>query len=344
MKNLWDIWSIRGTVNMSGTGFNTGDWDFTHIYGLGQTETYSNVNESEIQRLVLDELQLDETGAERQIVAAGIEFAGSYVSYDAESILGLNEFVGEFFTVSDLNILRTFPYEPSTNGCDAFPITMNKDSRSVSDPAAGGANPFPSGFSYWAGQSSGADEPAYADFTGHTDNTVIGTDATPGDLFLIKEGAGSGGFGWLVWNKYGNSSAPRLSDSLAWPGNSKDYNTTVSGRSDWGPQEEALYGNDPVVGYIDSKFHDDSTMSVGGWVSGETGVINGANVRGALDPHLDNERVLRVILWSNSEGSGNDVIYQIESFILVRLIGYDLPGNNSWILAEYLGTDESCGQ
>ena len=339
-EDLWDLWSIRGSVNVSGTGFND-DWAFEHIYGVGATETYSEVNEVALQKMVLDELQKDDTGTEQQVIAAGVEFAGSYVSYDAESILGLNQFLGEFFTVTDLNIMRTFPYEPNTNGCTAFPIMVGDGVRSVTDPDDDSdvETDFPDADQF----HHPADPPSYGDFTLHDPNLPFES-ASEGDVFYLKLGSGSGSFGWAFWNTYNSANAPDLAASLSWPGNSTDY--TSEGSGPWPQELVDQYGTDkPVVGYINPNDITDSSLGLTDLVSVKTGSVNSSDVNAALVSHIDNERVLRVMVWDESVGTGVNTTYKIKRFVLVRLIGYRLQGgNDSWILAEFIRIDESCGQ
>ncbi len=344
----WDIWAIRGTINDTGTGFD--DWYFEEVYGVGNTRTYTEIvnNENGLQEQVLRELKRGTDGVQRQINAAGVQFAGSFVSYDAESILGFDTFVGEFFTVTDFNVMRAFPSTSTTAGCNAFPIAMHPDIRSVSDPddATVSANDFPASnlFSY------PPSPPSYSDFPSHTDNVVF-DEASEGDLFYIKEGEGAGSFGWIVWNEYGSSDANRLAEALTWPGNSQNYRDTQNSNSGWTEQLEETYGTDrPVVGFINrgtGSSIDDTDLSQGSILGVTTGSVNSNAVREAINTHIDRERLLRVIIYDpdSTTGSGDNTEYEVERFALFRLIGYSLSGgNDSWILAEFVRLDDSCGQ
>ena len=45
-----------------------------------------------------------------------------------------------------------------------------------------------------------------------------------------------------------------------------------------------------------------------------------------------------------STGNGVNARYLISGFVVLRLHGYRLQGNDSWILAEFISWDDSCGQ
>jgi hypothetical protein len=84
-------------------------------------------------------------------------------------------------------------------------------------------------------------------------------------------------------------------------------------------------------------------LHIGDIVAGSTGAINSSQVQGALEEHMRLDRHIRVIVWSESNGQGGgNARYRISGFAIFRLIGYNLP--QSWILAEFIRWDTSCGQ
>lgn len=86
--DVWDIWSIRGTLNDGGTGFD--EWEFTHIYGISNTTQAPEVDQTALQQRVLAELQVDHQGTTNPQNASGLRIVGTYAIHDVESILGLD--------------------------------------------------------------------------------------------------------------------------------------------------------------------------------------------------------------------------------------------------------------
>ncbi len=208
------------------------------------------------------------------------------------------------------------PTAPSTQttGCSAFPIGVNELSRSVTPPGAG-ANPYPDAadFEYPAAP------PAYDDFWRHTPDITL-PNAQPGDVFKVQYGMNPGNFSWLLWNniyQVGNSTT--LSRSLTWPGDSLDY---------------------PEYGYYEPGDPTDTALQIGDSVWANIGATNA--ITPVLAGHVDLGRVLRLPVWDNLAGSGSSISYQMSGFTLFRVQGFNLA--QGWLLLEFLGWDESCGQ
>jgi len=127
----------------------------------------------------------------------------------------------------------------------------------------------------------------------------------------ILNGAQPGNFGWLTWA--GSPSVPTLVASLTPPGDSETY--------------------------INPDDTDDHVVSIGDWVQGKPGVSNSRNVRDALDELKTLDIVVPV--WSQTRGQGNNADYRVCAFARVRLLSYNLPGQNR-ITARFLGFT-SCG-
>ena len=334
----WDIWTVRGTIDGNGNGFVPNTWEFEHTYGLAQTQAFTNVVESEIQSNVLEQLQKNASGQTVVSSAADLRFVGTYIQHDVESILGLDAIANltGYNSVSDLSIMRFIGVDQVvTGGCDAFPIAVNEGIRSVTNPNLGQNNPYPE-----LSEFKNASPPEYEDFIYHKDNAKL-ADATEGTVFKIFNGSGSGNFGWLKWNVGLNGTSPNQIASLEWPGNSTNYDppcneqnpscqsTGVNGEKFWGYAEP----DDPT----------DREMHIGDWVAAATGSM--ASVDGALDKHITQGRTLRLPIWDNySDEPGSNAQYQISGYAIFRLHGYDLSGNGSWILAEFIRFDQSCGQ
>jgi hypothetical protein len=132
-----------------------------------------------------------------------------------------------------------------------------------------------------------------------------------GELVDIYNGTQPGNFGWLSWT--GATSEPTLATSLFPPG---DVDTYVN-------------PNNPI----------DHTVSVGDWVQGRPGVANSSSVRAALEELKTID--ITVPVWDVTVLSGSGTLYHVVSFAIVRITGYDLPGDDR-ISARYLGA-HVCG-
>ena len=122
----------------------------------------------------------------------------------------------------------------------------------------------------------------------------------------IYNGTQPGNFGWLTWA--GSPNVPTLVKSLTPPGDSSTY-----------------------VNPDDSS---DKEVSVGDWVQGKPGVSNSSNVRSVLDELKSTD--ITVPVWNQTRGQGNNANYRVSAFARVRLLSYQLPGQNR-ISARFLG-------
>ncbi len=140
--------------------------------------------------------------------------------------------------------------------------------------------------------------------------TLVG--AQPGDILPdILNGGQPGNFGWLTWT--GDTNVPTLVASLTPPGNSHNYVNPA----------------DPS----------DHIVSIDDWVRGKPGVSNAQKVRQALDTLMSMDIVVPV--WDSTQGTGANTTYQVSGFATVRILGYDLPGQDR-ITVQFLGY-ASCG-
>ncbi len=313
----WDIWVIRGTINDSSDGFS--DWEFSHVYGISNTVLFSDVNETSIQDEVLDELKTGNPNV------AGLRIVGSYMLHDVDSILGLDAFppLAKASSVRALNVMRVTGVDlDTTAGCDAFPIAVNEEIRSVTPPGTG-ANPYPEANEFTYPNTP----PTYNQFTNHVSDIPL-TDAQEGYIYKIRQGApGTGNFSWLVWNiLYVSANANTLADSLTWPGDSSNY---------------------PTYGYYEPGDPNDTTLNIDDWVASSTGAISANAVQTQMEEHVSRERTLRLIVWDTTNGgTGVNLWYQVKRFAIFRFHGYrsNAGQGGPWILAEFIRWDDSCGQ
>lgn len=334
-QEFWDVWVVRGTVNETGDAIES--WEFSHVYGISNTQQFDTVDEAAIQQEVLEQLQRDELGNQQAGIAADIEFVGTFAMHDIDSILGLNALpqFASITSVKDLTVMRVLGFGlNATDGCDGFPIVVEEGQRSVTEGlynaiVVGSPNFYPQ------------PAPAYVTFYNHRPDKPF-SEAHEGDIYLVQNGGGGGGFGWLVWNKYVNASAGTLGGSLTWPGNSKDYVTPANGQNPPNPPYPYT-----VYGYINPLDPFDKDMNIGDWVMSDTGAVNSEGVRNVFRGHIDSGRQLRLLLYNNFTGSGSNARYQISGFAIFRLLGFQLSANGqngSFILAEFIRWDDSCGQ
>jgi len=130
---------------------------------------------------------------------------------------------------------------------------------------------------------------------------------TPGSLLPdIFNGIQPGNFGWLTWA--GSPNVPTLAASLTPPGDSFTYVNPANAA--------------------------DHVISVGDWVQGKPGVSNSSDVRKALDVLKTSD--INVPIWDQTSGNGNNTRYRVAGFAKVRIISYQLAGQNR-ITARYLG-------
>ncbi len=334
----WDIWTVRGTIDANGNGFVPNTWEFEHTYGLAQTQAFTDVVESEIQSDVLEQLQKNASGQTVVSSAADLRFVGTYIQHDVESILGLDaiESLTGFNSVHDLAIMRFIGVDQVvTGGCDAFPIAVYEGIRSVTPPNTG-VNPYPDIGDF----HSSSPKPEFDQFIYHKNDVAL-ADATEGTIFKVHSGGGPGGMGWLKWNDGLNSTSGNLAASMSWPGNSTHYDPPCE---DTNPSCNANGNGDHFWGYEEPGDPTDHEMHIGDWVPAVTGNINSNDVRDVVNEHITQGRTLRLLLWNNYDGQGNSGQYQIVRYAIFRLHGHNITGNNSWILAEFIRFDDSCGQ
>jgi TadE-like protein len=336
-NDVWDVWSIRATVNTAGNGFD--DWQFDQVYGISNTVRSSSVDESEIQAQVLDELRTDENNNPSDTIAVDLQIVGTYAIHDVDSILGLDAMsqLAGFSSINALSIMRiTAASQVVTNGCAAFPIAVNEGARAVTAPGTG-SNPYPNSgdFDY------PNNPPVYESFVRHQDNRPL-LDAQEGDVFKVQNGFGAGNFGWLVWNTGVTANANTLENSLGWPGDSTNYNPCSGPGCPGGAGVPGSGFANNVRGYIEPGDPTDQSLHVEDWVAASTGTINSNGVRTVIEEHVDLDRAVRMVIWNNSTGTGVNGRYQISGFAIFRIVGYNL--SQSWILAEFIRWDDSCGQ
>jgi hypothetical protein len=131
-----------------------------------------------------------------------------------------------------------------------------------------------------------------------------------GDMY---NGLTEGDFGWLRWpNDPSGGSAGALEDALTRP-TSDQFENAV----------------DP----------EDTHLSVGDWVWANSGLSNSSGARGALD-NLMNKGWIRVVVWDESDGTGSNGMYRAANFVIIKLTGYHLPGQNM-IQAEFVRYDST---
>ncbi len=337
---VWDIYTVKATLNAAATAFD--QWTAQHAYGnsVVASATEWSQMESQIQTDVIDALDPSHKGLE---VVATVAF------HDRASMLGLNAFnFGELTRVRGLSVMRVA--DPVTYAaCDAFPVAVSLYNNSVwpyGDPNIPDGDeefPFESGQNYggenyhWKDRDDGVDAPVYElgdteQFPRNVPGVPI-TQAQPGYLYMTKQAteSDSSGFGWLRWihdTSGGSNSSGALQDSLTYPGNANVY--------DYSPWS-------------------DNGMNTFDIIPVSTGSVSSA--KDIMRTHIDTPgRTLKLIVFTptnirggdwngdgfGTNGSGSSLEYEIYGFVVVKLIAWYLPGNQNWMVVEFVRWDDTC--
>lgn len=128
----------------------------------------------------------------------------------------------------------------------------------------------------------------------------------------ILNGVQPGNFGWLTWA--GSPSEKTLATSLSGNGDSSTYTD---------PSNPANH-----------------QVSIGSWVQGKPGVSNGRSVRSALTALKAG--YITVPVWDNSVSQGNNTLYHVVGFAVVKITDFDLSRPNR-ISATFVGFTDCSG-
>jgi hypothetical protein len=339
----WDVWIVRGEINDNGNDYVAGTWEFNHIYGMNATDSFSDVNEVAIQQEVLASLQQDGAFQDR---AGGIEFVGMLAYHDVGAILGLDTFLQGLNTVRGFAVMRIVPVATAiqTNGCSAFPLAVEVGIRSIvptddGDPTTG-AFPNPDEFEY---PSDPADQPVLGDFFYNIPSPESMLTAPPGYIFRVPWNHNSppeaATVNFVRWDWYGNENWQRaLSDSLRWPGNS------TMGCDD--PKNGDVGWEHPVL-----RCSNDNQLHIGDPVQHSEASQNPTQgVKDELEVHVDNNRVLQVLLFDVNDPPQGIQHFppqqqrKVVGFVQLRLLGYNLrPSHDNWMLFEMVEQTTHCG-
>ena len=346
----WDMWTVRGKVRArclngaGGTvtldfGDNNQDFDVEHSYGISQTvaftETNTNLYSNAFRQEVLQELSLGGVGtcaipSNPAPDINGLQFVGMYAAHDVDSILGLDVFLENVFTVRALQIFRVTSVVSNnqTEGCAAFPLAVDEVRRSV-NPSIYTLTITPTT------RYPATNFPTYPQIeqNGHAAEHPLSNLANEGDVFLFKgEGRATFNFTWLQWNTDTSCTGctpatTRLVNSWAWPGNSLSATLGFHHANDW----------------------TDTSLNIGDMVAVSAAPGSDAAVVTALRSYVDRNRTIRIMLWKEAESGtipgGADYI-RVSKFVNVRLLGFNYSNTaaNRWVLLQFVSYDTSCGQ
>jgi hypothetical protein len=132
----------------------------------------------------------------------------------------------------------------------------------------------------------------------------------------ILNGTGEGNYGWLRWPlDPSGGSANALADALSRP-----------------TSDEFENPEDP----------EDTHLSVGDWISANTGISNDIKVRDALD-RLISKGWFRVVVFDQHsyDNGGANGMYHAINFAIVELIEYKLPGGENRISVRFVDYDST---
>ena len=343
-EEVWDIWTIRATINGDSSGFDR--WDFTHVYGVTQTVDAQTINPIAIQQNILDELQIDHEGNTLAGIADSLEIIGTYIIYDVESILGLDAVpqLSGLHSITELNVTRVNGLNiTQSNGCTAFPLAISSGIRSVY--VDGGINTFRNSgeFEYPSMATN-----YYTAFVNNPDTPTDYSSASEGTMFEVSLGFpisadhGLGKFGWLKWNiPVGGGDDNILSNSLTWPGDSADY-TAHGDLGDPGSQEH--FPGVVIRGYVKPGDTTDISLHTGDWIQPSSAQLPA--IETAVQANIDAGRELRMVVWPNPDTNPPGVFgtYMIQEFAVFKIHGYGNSSGAEWLLLEFIRKDNSCGQ
>lgn len=337
---VWDIWVIEGEVNDEGDSFST--WNVDHVYGISNTQTFSEVNASLastcitgcVRDALLTDLQTNEQGVhispiagnEATQLADSEDIVAVYVVHDIDTILGLESvfpIVGNITAIEALGVNRSSSLSTVNplNGCStAFPLVADRGIRPITESQFNSLT-----FTY------PSTPPTYASFFNNYSGTTPPNleDAKEGYIYLLSEATVR--LGWAKWNSNLANGPATLATNLAWPGNLAD----------------ATNGFYEVGNALDRE------LQIGDRVGANEnpGMLLDAAVQNELNEHIDRRRVLRIILEEPGGAFPKDLpppFYNVSGFATFRLHGYGLisgsPTNDGWVLAEFIGWESSCGQ
>ncbi len=320
-EDRWDIWTIRGEVDSSGTAFDS--FTAVHIYGIGATSRYTDtlndITSGSLAARVLADLQEEYDGSNFTSdpgKAADLKVVGALALYDTEFILGLDtmsDLVRSARTIRQLHVMRHQALEiVNTVGCHGFPFALEENVRSLT-PAS-----YPTNFEY------PSPAPLLAHFI-HNVGDVRLDQAREGYVYRWFYGTGSNSFTWLKWDPTSPNSPGNLVSSLVWPGD------------DWIPGR----------GFHDYDDFTDETLHINDRVAINTtsDVWSTGGTRAKLEEHAELGRSLRVITYR--EGDNDGAAVRIRGFAIMKVIGYYFDAatpTDSWIMMEFVRWETSCGQ
>jgi hypothetical protein len=346
----WDMWSVRGrlTATCQGSdtilsfGPNDQDFEVEHSFGISSTvaftETSNYVNSPafrvDVRDRLVEPVSIGTCDANNPAPDLnGLQFVAMYSAHDVESILGLDVFLESVFTVKALHVFRVTGVvsNDQSRGCDAFPIGLQDDLRSMTEAQYNvilGGN---------QNQHYPAVLPTYQSLRqqGHNQEHPLLNGALEGDVFLFTgEGFDQFNYTWLQWSycqgaQGCNDGHIRLKASMTWPGNTTD----------------------PTLGFREAGDVTDTELHINDRVNVST--AQGTAVSAEVEGHIDRRRTLRIILWHvtgviQGGGQGNsDLRYiRVARFANVRLLAYDFSGSSTqrWLLVQFVNYDDSCGQ
>ena len=352
----WDMWTVRGKVRarcLNGTGGTVTldfgdldqDFDVVHSYGISATVAFTDTTtylySNAFRQEVLQELSLGGVGNCNTPSNPGadinnLQFVGMYTAHDVDSILGLDVFLENVFTVRALQVFRVTSVVSNnqTDGCSAFPLALDEFRRSV-NPSVYTLTITPTT------RYPATNFPTYPQLgqNGHVADHSLANQANEGDVFLLKgEGRATNNFTSLQWNTDASCAGctpptTRLANSWTWPGNSLSATLGFHHANDW----------------------TDASLNIGDMVAISSAPLSDSTVWNSLRSYVDRSRTIRLILWKEAESGtlpgggpgGSNVDYiRVAQFVNVRLLGFNYSNTaaNRWVLVQFVNYDTSCGQ
>ena len=212
--------------------------------------------------------------------------------YDQPQLLGVpllaNTFTDPIPLYVQTKMRITSDSLPQGGACEALPIVINEDSLYTDPP----------------------------------NNTIPKAVGTPIDD--IREGGGSGGFGWLRWRN-----TPPEDPEMP---NSTD-NAVYLAAAITNPRYS-------IYDYINPNDPNDTVLNVNDYIWGSTGQVVSNEVTNSLNARING--IVTIPVWDTISGSGSNQMYHIVNFAFMRITNIDFQGNPKTISGVFMGWNNEC--
>lgn len=213
--------------------------------------------------------------------------------YEQPQLLGVpflsNTFTDPIMLYNHTKMRITSDSMPQGGGCELLPIAINEDSLYLNSPT----------------------------------NSIEKSIGTPIDD--IREGGGSGNFGWLRWRD-SSSEDPEVNGN---PNSEQYLGAAISN------------ARLSIYDYINPTNSNDTVLNINDWIWGSTGqVVSNGVANDALANRLN--EIITIPVWDSVSGTGSNQRYHIVGFALLRLTAVNFQGNPKSLAGDFMGWNNHC--